>query len=371
LAQGHELTVHVLLIPTWYPSPEDPIAGIFIRDQVCAVARYHDVTVVAPHSSAAPPVEVDGPVRTLRLPPTVGNGKTATIARLHAMSRLIARLNKEGRPPEILHAHTFASGTLAALLGRRWRLPVVLSEHDSDLVEGLILGWDARVARFAYRSAAVVCPVSDVLRKSIMSLEPRARCEVVGNVVDVDAFASVRRQPSISRGRRILAVSSLTRQKGLTYLLEAVRLLVPHRPDISLTIIGEGPERAALETQAMALPVAFLGSLPRAAVQDRMHEADVVAVPSIAETFGIVAVEALAAGLPVVTTSVAGTAELVAAYGGRAVAPADPVALSRALEEMIDRPDSPVPANAAEELRRMFSPEAIADSFDAIYRSIL
>jgi glycosyltransferase involved in cell wall biosynthesis len=335
------------------------------------VARHHDVTVLAPFSSKALNDVVDEGVTVLRLPQSRGTGRPATIARLQAMSASVARLRREGRAPEIIHAHVFSAGALAALIGRRWRLPVVLSEHYSDLIEGLVVGWDARVARFAFRSADVVCPVSEVLRRSIAALEPRARCEVVGNVVEIDAFAAPPRPPKVRPGRRILAVARLVPAKGLSHLLEALRLLVVDHPDVTLEIVGEGPDRADLEAQARGLPVVFLGSLPRAAVAARMREADVLAAPSLVEPFGIVAVEALAAALPVVMTSVSGAAEVVATHGGRLVPPADPLALREALVEVLDRPDVTVPADTVNDLLQRFGSVAIAHSFDEIYRSVL
>jgi L-malate glycosyltransferase len=362
--------MHVLILPAWYPSPEDPVSGSFVRDQARAVARHHDVTVLAPFSPSGSD-GVDEDLRVLRLPPPHGTGRRATMGRLRAMSAIIARLRMEGRSPQLIHAHVFSAGALAVLLGRRWRIPVVLSEHDSDLIEGLVRGWDARVARFAFRSADVVCPVSDVLRRSIVALEPRARCEIVGNVVDIDAFAASPRPRIGHVGRRILVVAQLFPAKGLSYLLEALRLLVAERPEVTLEIVGDGPDRAELEAQASRLPVTFLGSLPRPVVAARMRQADVLAAPSLVEPFGIVAVEALAAALPVVMTSVSGAAEVVAAHGGRVVPPADPVALHEALAELLDRSDIAVPPGTVDALLQRFGAGAIAGCFDVIYREVL
>ena len=69
--------------------------------------------------------------------------------------------------------------------------------------------------------------------------------------------------------------------------------------EVTLTIVGDGPERAALEAQAAGLPVVFLGVLPREEVAARVREADVFAMPTLADPFGIAPVEALAAGIRV------------------------------------------------------------------------
>jgi glycosyltransferase involved in cell wall biosynthesis len=363
--------LHILVIPAWYPSPENPVAGIFVRDLARAVAIGNDVTVLAPTSSIAPPDNYEKGVRTLRLPPTRGIGRPARgYSQFHAISRAVSRLRKEGRPPDVVHAHVFAAGFFAVLVGRRWRLPVVVSEHHSDVVEGRLVGLDARVARSAYRYADLVCPVSPLLERSLLALEPRARCQVVPNVVDIDAFSLPRPAAGPTPRRHVLAVSSLSGYKGLRYLLDAIRLLAAERPGLTLTIIGEGPERATLESLAAGLPVAFLGTRSRAEIAARMSEADVFAMPSLVETFGIAAVEALAARLPVVVTSNCGVAELVAAHGGTVVPPADSGALRDALAVLLDRSDN-LPPSATADLRGTYGHEAIRRRWLSIYDSLL
>jgi L-malate glycosyltransferase len=363
--------LHILVIPTWYPSPESPGAGVFVQDQARAIAAGNDVTVLAPWSEAAPTDAFEDGVRTLRLAQTRGRGRMVRgLSQFRAMSRAVSLLGREGRPPDVVHAHVYVAGFFAVLVGRRRRLPVVLSEHHSDVIEGLVVGLDARVARFAYRYADLVCPVSPLLERSLLDLQPRARSEVVANVVDVDAFALPRTPVRPEPGRRLLAVSSLNAYKGLRYLLDATRALVPERPGLTLDIVGDGPERSELESLAEGLPVTFLGYRPRAEIAALMLKADVLAMPSLVETFGIAAVEALAARLPAVVTSTCGVADLVASHGGLVVPPADPVALRDALSTLLDRPDA-VPHSTADELRRSYGREAIADHWELIYRSLL
>ena len=165
-------------------------------------------------------------------------------------------------------------------------------------------------------------------------------------------------------------MASLERAKAIPYLFDAVRSLVADHPDITLEIIGEGPDRGLLHELAEGLPVTFLGARSRADVAARMAEADVFALPSLVETFGIAAVEALSAGLPVVCTSGCGVASLVAAHGGLVVPPADVSALRDALATLLVRADG-VPSNTVGELRRRYGPEAIADEWDNVYRSAI
>ena len=136
----------------------------------------------------------------------------------------------------------------------------------------------------------------------------RGRHQVVFEVVDVAAFgaAALGRPARAGSSGRIVGVGSLIRRKGFHDLIEALRLLIAAGCPAELSLIGDGPERAALEAQAQGLPVTFHGTVPRATVIQLVHKADVFAMPTLADPFGIAAVEGLAAGVPTVVTSASG-----------------------------------------------------------------
>ena len=121
-------------------------------------------------------------------------------------------------------------------------------------------------------------------------------------------------------------------------LLDAVHLARRGGADVTLDIVGDGPDRAALEARSARLglggAVRFLGPLPRAALYERMATAHAVVVPSRREGLGLVAVEALALGRPVIASRVGGLTEVVTAGTGMLVAPDDPAALAHALQSL-------------------------------------
>lgn len=127
-------------------------------------------------------------------------------------------------------------------------------------------------------------------------------------------------------------VASLTRQKGHRHLLEAVRLVAPALPGAGWLIIGDGPLRGELETAAAGLPVRFLGA--RNDVPRLLQAMDLFVLPSLWEGMPNAALEAMATGLPLIATDVAGSREL--ALPGRTgwlVPPADAPALAEAMRE--------------------------------------
>jgi colanic acid/amylovoran biosynthesis glycosyltransferase len=142
------------------------------------------------------------------------------------------------------------------------------------------------------------------------------------------------------KGRRLLFVGRLVAAKGLPILLEAMAQL----GDAVLRVVGDGPDRKMLEEMARSLGVAgrvsFLGYQSQTQVRELFKQTDVFALSSFAEGVPVVLMEAMAAGVPVVATRIAGIPELVRdEENGLLVPPGDPDAASRALRRLIEDAD--------------------------------
>jgi len=176
---------------------------------------------------------------------------------------------------------------------------------------------------------------------------PRAyrRCSVVPNGIDLDSFvplkdpASVRESLAVPAAARLIGtVGRLVQFKGHQYLLEAFARLRQSHPGIRLVIVGAGPEREMLDRQAQGLGVAgvvhFTGH--RMDVPDLLATMEVFVLPSVAEDFGRVLLEAMAVQRPVVATAAGGVPEVVEEnVTGLLVTPADPAALSDAVSMLL------------------------------------
>ena len=177
----------VLMLPTWYPGPSDPVAGVFVRDQALAIAAHHDVTVLVLEAGDPPPgrrtgvaiANEDG-LRTVRV--RAAHGPLRKLWLTLALARAVRALPR----PDLIHGHVFRVGAVAAVLGRLMRVPVVVSEHHSLFARRLATRTDLLLARIAFRGAHVVAPVSESLRESIEAYGIRARFRVVPNPVDTE-----------------------------------------------------------------------------------------------------------------------------------------------------------------------------------------
>ena len=152
-----------------------------------------------------------------------------------------------------------------------------------------------------------------------------------------------RYRPIQSHQKRLLYVGRLSAAKGVPILFEAVALLMSHHPDLTLTIVGDGPDRQELEFQAAALGIQshlkFVGYQSQDAVCHFLQDCDLFVLPSFAEGLPVVLMEAMATGVPVVTTSIAAISELVEdGVSGYLVPPGAVEPLAARLERLLQDP---------------------------------
>jgi glycosyltransferase involved in cell wall biosynthesis len=139
---------------------------------------------------------------------------------------------------------------------------------------------------------------------------------------------------------RLLYTGRLAAVKGLPILLESLAAIIPALPDIVLTVVGDGPDRKKLEDMTTQLGleenVKFVGYQSQAEVREHMQQTDVFVLPSFAEGVPVSLMEAMAAGVPVVTTRIAGVSELVEdGVSGYLVPPGDPVLLADRIKTLL------------------------------------
>jgi L-malate glycosyltransferase len=148
-------------------------------------------------------------------------------------------------------------------------------------------------------------------------------------------------------------------------------LLAKIRTDWHLDHVGGGPASHSYEAMASGLRIAdhvtFHGYCPKNEVAQWMQKSSLVVVPSVYETFSVVAAEALASGVPVLSTRCGGPEEFITNEVGMLVAPSDPKAMSDALGQMLATLAAFIPERLSEYARQRFSPELVGGVFHQIY----
>jgi glycosyltransferase involved in cell wall biosynthesis len=366
----------IAVIPAWYPGPGRPLEGVFVRDHARAAALHNEVAVLVNEPDPPPGRKlfsvddaVEDGLRTFRIRHRA-QPQAGTAGYLLGIQRALARLRREGRPVELLHAHVHGAAWTAMLVASTRRIPFVVSEHSSEFASTGIAPGALRRARVALPRAALVCPVSEYLRRQIEAHGIQASFRVVPNPVDTELFALAAR--SEGGPTRMIAVASLQPAKGIALLLEAAAGL---EGDWALDVVGDGPQRADCEAlarqPALGGRVTFHGLQPRREVAALIRRADFLVQPSLGETFSVVVAEAMACGLPVVATRVGGLPELVDETSGLLVEPGSAPALRAAVQRMLDgHGDYPREEIAARAGGR-WSLQAIGAAWTDVYRSVL
>ncbi len=347
--------MHILVLPSWYPTDWWPSNGVFFREQAQALrAAGYRVGVIAPLQMSL--WELTRP----RWPggvgfeddagvPTYREENWAWLPRLPRASlhlwlasgrRLFRRYLREQGQPDVLHAHSILNaGVLGAELSQRYNIPLVVTEHSSAFAQEMILPWQerlvAQVTRRAQARVAVSPRLAELLNQRFDGDHFPWDC--VPNLVDTDFFTPVPQPGRANPGQVFFTLGNLTEIKNQRSLIEAFARNFRGK-DAVLWIGGEGEERARLMRQAQLEQVhnqvVFLGALGRAQVVEAMRQCDVFVLPSRYETFGVTVIEALSCGKPVVATRCGGPNEVVHDHNGLLVPPEDTAALGEALCRM-------------------------------------
>lgn len=302
-------------------------------------------------------------------------------ARLRALiaARAIRALVRR-RGLRVAHFHySFAEYDVVRPIVVRLALPIVTTFHGNDLGVNMADPPTRAATERLLRAAAVATTVSASLGRRLIELFPfvSPRARVVHNAIPQAFLDALQASPSPRRDVDVLFAGNLIPRKGVDVLLRALPDVRNRHPSLRVVIAGDGTERGSLETLSASLgltdTVSFVGQQRREEIGRLFQRARVVVVPSRAEPFGLVVVEAMAAGAHVVASDVGGIPEIAAATGGvLLVAPDDPAALARALVTALDDPNgASIAAEASARARATFSPEAVcADYLDA-YRAAL
>lgn len=396
----------LLVYSSLFPSQAQPGAGLFIRERLFRVGRKLPIVVVSPRPwfpgqsllrrwrpgyrpmparrEIQQGVEVYYP-RFFSLPGVLRqwDGFFMALGSWHTVWRL-----KRHGGVNLIDAHfAYPDGYAAGLLGRWLNLPVTVTLRGTELPHSRNRRLRPRLVK-ALQAARRVFAVSDSLRQLALRLGVSpGDTRVVGNGVDDEKFqprerAEARRRLGLPENAPVLiSVGALVQRKGFHRVLEILPRLLQRHPELHYLIVGgaspEGDCAADLRAQAANLGltarVHFLGAIPPEELAWPLSAADVFVLATSNEGWANVFLEAMACGVPVVTTDVGGNREVVCRDELGMVVPfGDTEALARALEEALantwDKAALRAYAQANAWERRV---ETLVAEFQAVHEEVL
>lgn len=362
--------IDLVVFSSLFPSAASPGAGLFIRERMFRVARHRPLAVVSPqpwfpgqslirmlrpgYRPQAPALEIQQGIRVyhprfLSLPGLLRwlDGWSMALSSFF----LLRRLKADGA--RLIDAHfAYPDGEGAIRLGQWLDLPVTITMRGTEVPHSKNPALRPRLSR-TLKAAARVFSVSDSLSRLAIELgAPAEKTEVVGNGVDTERFHPVERIAARSRygipenASVLISVGALVKRKGMHRVIDCLPALIKHHPDLHYLIVGggspEGDSRTQLTAQVARLGLAghvhFLGALPPDELKWALSASDAFVLATRNEGWANVFLEAMACGLPVVTTDVGGNSEVVCRDElGSIVAYGDAAALQQALSAALSK----------------------------------
>lgn len=397
--------MNVFVIPSWYPTSDHPYTGIFIRQQVLAIAslcpeanigictwgsHINDLLLEVAQIHKWP-----GRIwRAARLQQqnlahrkncreyftpaftwtrSILGGNMGSI--IQACEANFTRFAADFGTPHLFHAHVaYPAGFIARHLSLKTGIPYIITEHMSPFPFTTFLTSGGKLRKELtepYENAKRNIAVSSSLA-AMMKAQRIPRVEVIPNLVDETFFSSAAAssQPPFT----FVFIGRLEPQKGLPYLLEAMALLKSRNLACRLVVGGGGSGMSELRKQAWQLGITenveWLGDLSQEGVREVLQKAHALILPSLHENNPLVILEAMATGRPVIATRCNGPEELMSPETGLLVEPGSGPELAGAMQHLIQRYATYSPTLIREQFLASYSRPAVVPRLLKVYREV-
>lgn len=372
----------VFVVSKGMPTEKYPLNGIFEFDQAKALARVGaEVTMLVIDFRSRSYKRKYGyfiydkeGIHVVELSLPIGIYRRA----LPALQRLLVKTYKKAvklyGKPDVIHAHFYSIAAIASVLRKKYDLPFVITEHSSKLNKNIleISGLDVKLAKKAYQNADKIIAVSSALAKNLKDNFDVA-ADVIHNIVDVSKFQYTKRGQK--QDFTFISVGNLIKLKRFDLLIAAFAEAFKEDNSVKLKIVGAGPEKDDLQNLVsqcnMSDRIMFLNEVGRDGLMHIYPESDAFVLASQSETFGVVYIEAMATGLPVIATDCGGPSDFVNERNGYLIPINDKKALVEALKKMRDNAFNFNALEISETSVRKFSPENIGNALSSLYKTIL
>jgi glycosyltransferase involved in cell wall biosynthesis len=390
----NENKTRVLMLAHVFPRALDDSMGAFLLHLADALAEQGArIDVIAPHAANLADIESFGAVRVHRF--HYAPVRWERLAYTGTMHEFVARgsVNKilfaffniafffkallvvRATGAQLLHAHWWLpDGLVGALVSLITRVPLVITTHGTDVEMLRRTRWATPLARFVFARARAITCGSTYMRTQLLAQDVADGVRVVVIPMPVSAEFRIQNSEPEIQNSQVLTVARLTKQKSIDTLVDALAILRERGSNARLKIIGDGPERAALEQQARDLclqdRIEFLGALLQKDLPSQYAACAVFVLPSVREGMGLVLTEALLCGAPVIAANSGGVTDIVHDDKTGLLFPErDARALADTIEKLLNDRVLAVrlATNGAAWVRERFTRERVAAQFAEVY----
>ena len=345
---------HIVFLARWYPHRYDPMFGLFVQRHAEAAALFNDITAIYCHAcerqqdnkttrQQASKFEIvrtlENNVDTIRVYYEKPKNKILSLIRFYRANMKALKLCKK---PDMIHVHILTRlGVIAWIQKLLHKTPYIITEHWSRYLPGNDFGGFLRkmFTKIVVRNAETVTTVTENLAIAMKNHGLKNDNYVVlPNVVNLDMFHISERD---NNPCKIIHISCFEdKSKNISGLLESLKMIEEKGIDFQCTLIGEGMDLDLMKEKAQNLQlinkVSFTGLMEGQKLADELSSGDFLVLSSNYENMPVVILEALASGLPVVSTNVGGIKEMIDESKGILVEPRNKEALAEAMIKMIE-----------------------------------
>ena len=345
---------HIVFLARWYPHRYDPMFGLFVQRHAEAAALFNDITAIYCHAcerqqdnkttrQQASKFEIvrtlENNVDTIRVYYEKPKNKILSLIRFYRANMKALKLCKK---PDMIHVHILTRlGVIAWIQKLLHKTPYIITEHWSRYLPGNDFGGFLRkmFTKIVVRNAETVTTVTENLAIAMKNHGLKNDNYIVlPNVVNLDMFHISDRD---NNPCKIIHISCFEdKSKNISGLLESLKMIEEKGIDFQCTLIGEGMDLELMKEKAKNLQlinkVSFTGLMEGQKLADELSSGDFLVLSSNYENMPVVILEALASGLPVVSTNVGGIKEMIDESKGILVEPRNKEALADAMIKMIE-----------------------------------
>ena len=322
--------MHILVIPSWYHSSFNPQKGTFFMDQAECLSRHVDkVSVVAPVLISIKEITINNIFKFGKKNLKKNNfheyiypvlaipfcNKINTLIQFYCGKIILKKYVKDHGVPDIVHLQSSLSGMLALWFKKKYGVSFIVTEHWSGFINNKASKAQKLLSKEVFLESKKNIAVSNYF-SSLLKRQFNCNFNVVPNVVDINFF-----KPSKNKFKTFtfLQVASLNDNKNQEMLIAAFCIFVKKYKS-ELIIIGQGEKLNMLSRLIKQFKlensVKLLGQKNRDIVKDYMQKSHALLITSYIETFGVVAIEAMACGIPVISTRCGGPEEIIDKHNG-------------------------------------------------------
>lgn len=373
-----------MLTDYFYPHVGGGVEKVVLEVCMRLVSYGHNVCVLTLNTTNAPDEETLHGIRIVRvdaydLTKITGLQSAISFNALKKGKEIIKEFN-----PDIIHLHNifFFTSMIGVLLKKQSQAKLVTTLHLGAVdyltgLKGLIIRLiEKHVGGWILRHSDLVTSVSNNVKEHGIKIgADLRRCIVIPNGVDLDFFAVIKRNEMYG-SRNVIFIGRLLFNKGPQILINSAKIVVKKLPDVKFLIVGEGPMRPELERMViengLSDHITFFGRLED--IRDIMAKANVYVRPSLLDGMPLGILEAMAAGLPVIATNIAGTPEVIEhRKTGHLIKAGDAEDLAVAITEMLSNPGyaTTLAKNGLELVKSKFDWNTVAKSYETYYSHLM